>query len=114
LERAEIEVISAESGREGIAILGRTPDIDCVLVDIMMPIMNGYDTMRAMRKLSGATGVPIVALTAKTGNAERERCFEAGASAHIPKPFEADVLLLSLRGEWLDGVTEGAIPEVLV
>jgi CheY-like chemotaxis protein len=82
-----------------------------VLVDILMPIMNGYDTMR---KLSGGTGVPTVALTAKAGNGERERCIEAGASAHIPKPLEADLLFLFLRGEWLDGVTEEAISEVLV
>jgi CheY-like chemotaxis protein len=115
LERAEIEVISAESGREGIAILGRTADIDFVLVDTMMPIVNGYDTMRAMRKLSGRARVPIVALTAKTGNGERERCIEAGASAYIPKPLEANLLLLFLKGQWLDaGVTEGAISEVLV
>jgi CheY-like chemotaxis protein len=115
LERAEIEVISAESGREGVAILGRTPDIDFVLVDIMMPTMNGYDTMRAMRKLSGGARVPIIALTAKTGNGERERCIEAGASAYIPKPLEADLLLLFLKGKWLDaGVTEGAISEVLM
>jgi signal transduction histidine kinase/HAMP domain-containing protein/ActR/RegA family two-component response regulator len=88
LERGELEVISADSGTEGITVLERTPDIDVVLVDIMMPVMNGYDTMRAMRLLPGSEHVLIIALTAKTGAGERERCIEAGASEYIPKPVE--------------------------
>jgi len=88
LERGGLEVVSAESGAEGVAILERSPDIDIVLVDIMMPIMDGYDTMRAMRKLPLPELVAIVALTARTGTGERERCIEAGASAYIAKPVK--------------------------
>ena len=88
LDRAELEVVSAESGEEALAVLRRTPDIDLVLVDIMMPVMDGYATMRAMRKLPSKGQLPIVALTAKTGTGERERCIEAGASGYIAKPVE--------------------------
>src|SRR5450755_2128451 len=88
LERSDLEVISADGGKEGLAVLERTPAIDVVLVDIMMPAMNGYDTMRAMRLLPGSEHLPIIALTAKTGAGERERCIEAGASEYISKPVE--------------------------
>jgi signal transduction histidine kinase/CheY-like chemotaxis protein/HAMP domain-containing protein len=88
LERGNIEVISAEGGEEGLALLGRTPDTDIVLVDIMMPVMDGYATMRAMRQLPGCEVLPIIAVTAKVGPGERERCLEAGASAYVPKPVQ--------------------------
>jgi signal transduction histidine kinase/HAMP domain-containing protein/ActR/RegA family two-component response regulator len=88
LERGHVEVIAAESGEEAIAVLERTPDISLVLVDVMMPLMDGYETMRAMRKLPSEVVLPIVALTAKTGGGERERCLAAGASAYISKPVE--------------------------
>jgi len=88
LERSDLEVISADGGKEGLAVLERTPAIDVVLVDIMMPAMNGYDTMRAMRLLPASEHLPIIALTAKTGAGERERCIEAGASEYISKPVE--------------------------
>jgi signal transduction histidine kinase/CheY-like chemotaxis protein/HAMP domain-containing protein len=84
LERGHLEVVSAESGRDAVAVLERTPDVDLVLMDIMMPAMDGYATMRAIRK-SGWSGT-IVALTAKTGSGERERCLDAGATAYISKP----------------------------
>ena len=67
LERGQLEVVSAESGEEGVAILKRTPDIDIVLVDIMMPVMDGYATMRAMRELPWRAHLPIIALTANIG-----------------------------------------------
>jgi signal transduction histidine kinase/HAMP domain-containing protein/ActR/RegA family two-component response regulator len=101
LERGNLNVISAESGGEGISVLERMPDIDIVLVDIMMPIMNGYDTMRAMRELPGLGRLPIIALTAKTGGGERERCIEAGASAYIPKPVENGPDFLVTLGDCL-------------
>jgi signal transduction histidine kinase len=114
LERSEMDVISAESGKESIAILERTPDVDFAVVDIMMPVMNGYDTMRAIRKLPGLGRLPIVALTAKTGSGERERCIEAGASAYLPKPLEADLLLIFLRDYLPAGAAEGRASRVLV
>jgi CheY-like chemotaxis protein len=100
LERGELEVITAESGEEGVAVLERTPDVDIVLVDIMMPVMDGYATMRAIRKLSLCRELPIVALTAKVTSGERQRCIDAGASAYVSKPVEAEDLLLVLS-EWL-------------
>ncbi len=100
LERGQLEVISAESGEEGVAILKRTPDIDIVLVDIMMPVMDGYATIRAMRKLPWRGDLPIIALTANVAPGERQRCIDAGASAYVSKPVETADLLL-LLGEWL-------------
>jgi CheY-like chemotaxis protein len=88
LERGEIEVISAESGEEAIAVLEHTTDVDLVLMDIMMPVMDGYATMRAIRKLSPPRALAIVALTAKTGPGEHQRCLDAGATAYISKPVE--------------------------
>jgi CheY-like chemotaxis protein len=107
LERGHVEVISAESGEEGIAALKRTPDVDIVLMDIMMPVMDGYATMRAMRKLPLAADVPIVAITAHVSAGERQRCIDAGASAYIPKPVDTTELLL-LLSEWLPGITHSA------
>jgi two-component system chemotaxis sensor kinase CheA len=88
LERGHVEVISAESGEEAIAVLQRRPDIGMVLVDIMMPVMDGYETVREMRNLPWEGSLAIIALTAKTGSGERERCIAAGASAYISKPVE--------------------------
>jgi CheY-like chemotaxis protein len=73
---------------EALALLGRTPDTDIVLVDIMMPVMDGYATMRAMRELPGRERLPIIAVTAKVGPGEHQRCMEAGASAYVPKPVQ--------------------------
>jgi signal transduction histidine kinase/HAMP domain-containing protein/ActR/RegA family two-component response regulator len=109
LERGHLAVISAESGETGIAILERTPDIDIVLVDIMMPVMDGYATIRAMRALPSCAELPIVALTAKVGAGERQRCIDAGASAYISKPVDAADLLLVL-GEWLPGAIHAGRP----
>ena len=88
LERGDLEVVSAESGEDAIAVLERTPDIDLVLMDIMMPVMDGYATMRAIRKLPWRRPLAIVAVTAKTGAGERQRCIDAGATAYISKPVE--------------------------
>jgi CheY-like chemotaxis protein len=88
LERGRLEVISADSGAEGIAALEHDRDIDIVLLDIMMPAMDGYETMRRMHALPGPKHPPIIALTAKTGNGERERCLAGGASGYVSKPVE--------------------------
>ncbi len=96
LERRGLQVVSAESGREGIAMLEQTPDIDVVLVDIMMPVMDGYATMRAMRSLRSRQDLPILALTANVTAGERERCTAAGASEYVSKPVDADDLMLVL------------------
>jgi CheY-like chemotaxis protein len=111
LERGGLEVLSAEGGQEGVAILERTPDIDVVIVDIMMPVMDGYATIRAMRELPWGRELPIVALTANVAAGTRQRCIDAGASAYVSKPVEAADLLLILS-EWLpDSASAGRVPE---
>jgi signal transduction histidine kinase/HAMP domain-containing protein len=109
LKRVHIEAISAESGPRGIALLEQTPDIDLVLVDIMMPGMDGYATMRAMRELPLGGKVPLVAFTAKVEDGERQRCIDAGASAYVPKPIDT-ANLLGLLGQWLPAVTPARQP----
>jgi CheY-like chemotaxis protein len=100
LERSEMKVIYAESGRDGIARLQDTPDIDVVLMDVMMPEMDGYETMRAIREMPGLRNLPIIAVTAKAMKGDREKCIEAGASDYIAKPVDMDQLLSLLR-VWL-------------
>ena len=100
LERGHLDVISAESGQEAIAALQQTPDISLVMTDIMMPVMSGYETIRAIRKLPHCADLPILAITASVTAGERERCIDAGASAYIPKPVDSADLLVVL-GEWL-------------
>jgi signal transduction histidine kinase len=100
LERAGFEVISAENGTEGVALLQRMPDIAIALVDVMMPVMDGYATIAAMRKLPAGGNVPILAVTAKVGAGEAERCIAAGASAYVSKPVDT-AALMRVIAEWL-------------
>jgi CheY-like chemotaxis protein/HAMP domain-containing protein/GAF domain-containing protein len=100
LERSEMKVLYAESGREGIARLQETADIDVVLMDVMMPEMDGYETMRAIREMPRFRNLPIIAVTAKAMKGDREKCIEAGASDYIAKPVDMDQLLSLLR-VWL-------------
>jgi len=100
LERYNMVVLSAENGRSAIEVIGKTPNIDCILMDIMMPEMDGYDTMRAIRQNQRFRSLPIIALTAKAMKGDREKCIEAGASDYIAKPVDTDKLL-SLLCVWL-------------
>ena len=100
LERHKMEVYSAENGKTGIDTLNKTPGIDIVLMDIMMPEMDGYETMRAIRKIAKFKNLPILALTAKAMKGDREKCIEAGASDYITKPVNTEQLL-SLMRVWL-------------
>jgi CheY-like chemotaxis protein len=97
LERQRMEVLFAENGRDGIELLKNTPDVDTVLVDVMMPDMDGYETMREIRKMRRFKNIPIIALTAKAMKGDREKCVEAGASDYISKPADVDRLLSLLR-----------------
>jgi CheY-like chemotaxis protein len=101
LEDRGIEVITAENGRQGVEVLQRHPDVDLVLMDIMMPDMDGYETTRAIRKIEGFRELPIIALTAKAMRGDREKSLAAGASDYITKPVEI-TQLLSLMRLWLD------------
>jgi hypothetical protein len=100
LERSEMQVTYAESGREGIARLQEAGDIDVVLMDVMMPEMDGYETIRAIRGQARFRQLPIIAVTAKAMKGDREKCIEAGASDYIAKPVDMDQLLSLLR-VWL-------------
>ena len=100
LERGQAHVIAAESGLEAIAALELTEDIDIVLMDIMMPGMDGYDTMRAIRKLGQFEKLPIVVVTGKVMPDERQRCMDAGANDYVPKPVDTAELVAAMR-PWL-------------
>jgi CheY-like chemotaxis protein len=100
LERRGMNVITAGTGREAIAKLESTPDVAIVLMDIMMPEMDGYETMRVIRQNVSFQRLPIIALTAKAMKGDREKCLEAGASEYLAKPVNTEQLLSSLR-MWL-------------
>jgi len=100
LERRGMIVLTAGTGREAISILESTPDVAIVLMDIMMPEMDGYATMQVIRQNSSFRRLPIIALTAKAMKGDREKCLEAGASEYLAKPVNTEQLLSALR-MWL-------------
>jgi CheY-like chemotaxis protein len=100
LERQQMEVLFAENGRDGIEVLEKNPSIEIVLMDIMMPEMDGYDTMRAIRRIPKFKLLPIITLTAKAMKGDRDKCISAGASDYITKPVDV-AQLLSLLRVWL-------------
>ena len=106
LETHQMQVVAAENGKDGIEKLQATPGIDIVLMDIMMPDMDGYDTMRAIRGIPEFRSLPIVAVTAKAMKGDREKCIEAGAWDYLPKPVASDQLLSVFR-TWLAPVGTG-------
>jgi CheY-like chemotaxis protein len=100
LENHDMEVLSATNGRQAIELIQNTPELSVVLMDIMMPEMDGYETMREIRKDPTFRMLPILALTAKAMKGDREKCLQAGASDYIAKPVNTDQLLSLLR-VWL-------------
>jgi len=100
LENQAMEVLSATNGRQAIDLIQHTPDLSAVLMDIMMPEMDGYETMREIRMKPEFRTLPILALTAKAMKGDREKCLQAGASDYIAKPVNTDELLSWLR-VWL-------------
>jgi CheY-like chemotaxis protein len=100
LEQHAMAVVYAENGREGIETLEQNPDVDLVLMDIMMPEMDGYATTEAIRSMPRFARLPIIALTAKAMKGDRERSIAAGASDYVTKPVDVDQLL-SLMRVWL-------------
>jgi HAMP domain-containing protein/signal transduction histidine kinase/CheY-like chemotaxis protein len=97
LESYDVEVLHAERGAEGIKILERTPDVDLALIDIMMPEMDGYQTMRQIRRRQAIAQLPLIAVTAKAMKGDRQKCLDAGASDYIAKPVDIDLLLALMR-----------------
>jgi HAMP domain-containing protein/CheY-like chemotaxis protein len=100
LERQQMQVLFAENGRDGIEVLEKDPTIEIVLMDIMMPEMDGYDTMRAIRRIPKFKSLPIITLTAKAMKGDRDKCIAAGASDYITKPVDV-AQLLSMMRVWL-------------
>jgi CheY-like chemotaxis protein len=96
-ERFNMKVYSAESGIEAINILQLNNTIEMVLMDIMMPDMDGYETTRKIREEQKNNWLPIIAVTAKAMKKDRENCLEAGASDYITKPVKIDQLLSLMR-----------------
>ena len=100
LESQQMQVIFAENGSEGVSALTSNPDTDIVIVDIMMPEMDGYETMGAIRGMDRFRRLPIIALTAKAMKDDRDKCLQAGASDYVTKPVDTEQLL-SLMRVWL-------------
>jgi CheY-like chemotaxis protein len=100
LENCGMHVRAADSGREALQLLADDGGIDIVLMDIMMPDLDGYDTMRLLRADVRLAGLPVIALTAKAMADDREKCLAAGASDYISKPVDTDQLLRQLA-HWL-------------
>ncbi|MCE9599641.1 MAG: HAMP domain-containing protein [Spirochaetia bacterium] len=101
LEREKMEIAYAENARDGIELLKKIPDIEMVLMDVMMPDMDGYEATRLIRSMPEFRALPIIALTAKAMKGDREKCIEAGATDYITKPVSIDKLLSLLR-VWLN------------
>ncbi|KOU42141.1 histidine kinase [Streptomyces sp. WM4235] len=102
LEQHGLSVLYAENGREGIEVLEQHDDVTVVLMDIMMPEMDGYATTSAIRRMPQFAGLPIIALTAKAMQGDREKAIDSGASDYVTKPVEPDYLL-SVMEQWMRG-----------
>jgi HAMP domain-containing protein/signal transduction histidine kinase/CheY-like chemotaxis protein len=100
LEEHNMSIISADNGRDAIRILQQQPDVDIVLMDIMMPELDGIDTMREIRKDPRLKSLPIIAVTAKAMKGDREKCIEAGAWDYLSKPVDSEQMLAVMRA-WL-------------
>jgi CheY-like chemotaxis protein len=117
LESYNVEVLHAERGRDGILMLEQTPGVDVALIDIMMPEMDGYETMQQIRSRPALVDLPLIAVTAKAMKGDRQKCPDAGASDYIAKPVDIELLLALLR-VWVnrsrDVAADAAKPVALV
>lgn len=100
LENKEMEVIVAKNGKEALALLNEQPQVNIVLMDIMMPEMDGYEAMQKIRAQERFRRLPIIALTAKAMKGDKAKCIQAGASDYLAKPVDTDKLI-SLMRVWL-------------
>jgi CheY-like chemotaxis protein len=108
LEQYGVEVVHAEDGRSGIELVRSSPDLDLVLVDIMMPEVDGYETIKRIRGLGGdVCRLPLIAVTAKAMKGDRQKCLDAGASDYLAKPVDPDQLISKVR-TWLQRMREAA------
>jgi CheY-like chemotaxis protein len=100
LEKHQMNILTATDGKEALRVLEEHPETDIVLMDIMMPEMDGYETMRQIRLSPALRSIPVIAVTAKAMTGDREKCVQAGASDYISKPVDMDQLTSLLR-VWL-------------
>jgi len=100
LERQNMNIVSAETGRDAVDLLEKHRDIEVVLMDVMMPEMDGFETTQAIRQKLHFARLPIIAVTAKAMKGDREKCIEAGASDYLSKPVDPEVLVAKLR-DWV-------------
>jgi two-component system chemotaxis sensor kinase CheA len=100
LQERGLDVLTADCARNGLEVLAQRRDIDLALVDIMMPVMDGYDMIRTMRGKDALKKLPVIAVTAKAMKGDREKCIAAGASDYVAKPVNVDELL-GLMKVWL-------------
>ena len=112
LESHDVEVLHAERGKDGILILEQTPGVDVALIDIMMPDMDGYETMQQIRANPDLADLPLIAVTAKAMKGDRQKCLDAGASDYIAKPVDIELLLALLR-VWVARAREAAAAAAL-
>jgi CheY-like chemotaxis protein len=112
LESYGMVVLEADNGVDAIALVSQHPDLAVVLMDIMMPEMDGYQTIERIRSSAENRALPIIAVTAKAFKEDRERCLEAGASDYIAKPVDEDELIHVL-GSWVAGSHEPKISQSL-
>ncbi|MCA9557060.1 MAG: response regulator, partial [Myxococcales bacterium] len=104
LEGAGMEVVAAVNGREAVTTLEKDGAVDIVLMDMMMPVMDGYEAIRALRADPRLASLPVFALTAKAMRGDRDRCLEAGADEYLTKPVDSGRLLSTMRA-WLGRTT---------
>jgi signal transduction histidine kinase/DNA-binding response OmpR family regulator len=111
LESYDVEVLHAERGADGILILEQTPGVDIALIDIMMPEMDGYETMQQIRERPTLADLPLIAVTAKAMKGDRQKCLDAGASDYIAKPVDIELLLALLR-VWISRARDRSASQV--
>jgi CheY-like chemotaxis protein len=100
LEDRGMNIVSHDNGRDAITALHAQPNVEAILMDIMMPEMDGIDTIREIRQIPACRDTPIIAVTAKAMKGDREKCMEAGAWDYLSKPVDTELMLGCLRG-WL-------------